>query len=270
MTNSKAYVETTILADALLKPGDPRCEAAHSAVKRYTESLLPVYAIKEWKAGIIKHYAYFHGKLVQTKSLSRTIRVISRLPEPFHHYRKSTSWEALATAVRLAARSRRPGAAVSGDEDQELADRYRLAIASLLYRRWSERRKLTTDTVQELDCYTESAPVLDRNGIFDLNPIDCDTEECSLAHELRSSPDLLKKMADAIPKSSTRMEDVRRRQVLRDLIRLKHFQLTPEKCRALGDAIFAFFAPPDCVVLTTNKRDLVPLAGALGKRVEWP
>lgn len=267
----KAYVDTTIIADALLKPGNPKSTAARSALKRYEQTFLPVYAIKEWKAGIVKNYAYFHEKLVQTKSLTRTIQIINSLPEQYWRYRKSTSLEALASAVHLAARTRRRDTPPAANEDRELADRYRLAIASLLIRRWRERRSLTTETIQDLDCYTESPPVLDESGVFNLSPVDCDSEtECCLANDLRSKPELLRKMADAIPAASTRREDVQRRQVLRDLGRSKHFQLTPERCRALGDAVFAFFSPSDCVVLTTNLRDHLPLVTAIGKTAETP
>lgn len=177
MPPRRAFVETTVIADALLKPGNPKCAAARAALKRYDETLLPVYAIKEWKAGIVKHYAYFHEKLVQTRSLSRTVHIISALPDQFHRYKKNTSLEALAAAIHLG--SQRPSAGAtttSADEDRELADRYRLAIAGLLIRSWRKRRELTTQTVQDLDCYTESPPVLSASGYFDLKPMNCDPQ----------------------------------------------------------------------------------------------
>lgn len=271
MPPRKAFVETTIIANALLKPGNRIGKAALAALKNFDETLLPVYAIKEWKAGILKNYAYFHEKLVQTKSLSRTIQIIARLPEPYQRYRKGSSLEALAEAVQLGARRGSSKSSASAVDDKELADRYRLAIAGLMTRSWNKRRTITTETVQELDCYTETAPVLSADGVFNLNPLSCEPEtECSLAAELRSRPELLKKMADAIPASSVRTEDVRRRQVLRDLARSKHFELTAERCRWLGDAVFAFFAPSDCVILTTNIKDHAPLAAALGKIAETP
>jgi hypothetical protein len=267
----KAFVETTIIANALLKPGNEMGRAALSALARYDETFLPVYAIKEWKAGIVKHYAYFHEKLVQTKSLSRTVQLIAALPDQFHRYRKNTSLEALAEAVKLGARRGSARTTASLTDDEELADRYRLAVASLLIRSWRKRRQITTETIQELDCYTESPPTLSDAGTFDLTPLNCDREtECSLASALKRRPDLLTKMADAIPAASMRQEDIKRRQVLRDLVRSKHFELTPERCRALGDAIFAFFAPPGCVILTTNIKDHAPLAEAVGKTAEKP
>jgi hypothetical protein len=180
MPQHRAYVETTIISDALLKPGNPKCTAALAALKKYDETLLPVYAIKEWKAGIMRYFAYFHEKLVQTKSLSRTVQIIAALPDQYHRYRKNTSLEALATAVHLSSQRASTGATVSLDEDKELADRYRYAITVLLMKSWRKRRDLTSKTIQDLDCYTESPPVLSSSGVFDLSPLNCDPErECS-------------------------------------------------------------------------------------------
>ena len=194
-----------------------------------------------------------------------SIHLVEDLDIRCRHFVQSTSLEALSTAICLAAQRRPKGTTISTDEGGELADRYPLAIASLLTRSWSERRNLTTETIQGPDCHTESAPVLKHHGVFGLSPLKCDAEECSLVKALCSKPESLTKMADAIPKSSIRREDVQRRQVLRDLVRSKHFQLTPERRRALGDAISAFFAHSDCDLLTTNTKDFGPLAAALGK-----
>ena len=266
----KAYVETTIIADVLLKPGSAKCAAARGALKNYDETLLPVYAIKELKAGIVKNYAYVHEKLLQTRSLARTLEVISSLAQ-FRRYATSSALEALQAAIRLPRKATPQKGHTSNNDDKDLADRYRLAIASLLVRSWRRRRQVTTRTVDELDCYTESAPILNEYGVFDLTPLNCDPDtECCLADALRAEPGALRKMEAAIPVSSTRQEDVKRRQVLHDLARSKHFELNRDRCRALGDAIFAFFAPRDCVVLTTNAKDHAPLAQAIGKSVESP
>ena len=48
---NKAYVETTILTDILLKPDSEKQVEALRALERYAKTLLPVYAIKECKAG---------------------------------------------------------------------------------------------------------------------------------------------------------------------------------------------------------------------------
>jgi hypothetical protein len=216
------------------------------------------------KAGPMEHYAYFHQKLVTTKSLAATIDAINSLPPQWHAYRRSTSFEAMATAVRLAS----AGSAGTQD-DQDLADRYRLSIEILLKRAWKRRRTVTKETVDDLDCYTEAAPKL-TNGIFDLSPKQCERDrECCLAETLRENKDTLIKLRNAIPEDSTRKEDIERRKVLKQLINTKQ-TLTREQCCRLGDAIFAFYAPADADILTTNVRDHVPLAEAIGKSVEHP
>ena len=103
MSNSKsqAYVDTTVLADALLKPGSPKQSRALAALARYEETLLPVYSIKELKVGALGHYAWLHDKFVQTKSLADTVQAMSSINPHFQGARKSTAWEAFAAATRL-------------------------------------------------------------------------------------------------------------------------------------------------------------------------
>lgn len=264
-----AYLETTILTNLLLKPGSKKQQAAKFALGRYGETFLPVYSIKEWKNGPLDHYAYVHDKLLQTKSLSNTIGAINSLSPFFAGYKKSTSFEALEAATRLGGRD---SATISPpDLDRQLADRYRLALASLIFRSWKKRRSVATKTIQDLDCYIEAKPKLDRNGYFDLKPQKCDSErECTLANQLKQRPDLLKKLRDAIPESSSRDEDKNRRKVLKQLINTPKRTLTEEQCRFLGDAVFAFFCPAHAIILTTNLKDHAPLAQAIDKVAQKP
>jgi len=96
---SDAYVETTVLTDILLKPKTPKKERAQAALARYPHTLLPVYSIKEWKAGPLNNYAYLHDKLVMTGSLRDTLQAVSVLARG--SYRQATSMEALAAAATL-------------------------------------------------------------------------------------------------------------------------------------------------------------------------
>jgi hypothetical protein len=263
MEMSKAYVETTILTNILLKPGSKSETEAKLALSRFDETLLPLYSIKEWKKGPLDHYAYVHDKLVQTKSLADTIGAINSLSFFYTPYKKSTSYQALEAAARL----------YSGQvsTDSELADRYRLALASLIMRSWQKRRKVTTRTIQDLECYTEAKPTVGRDGYLDLKPQKCNLErECCLADQLKARPDLLKALRDAIPESSKRDEDRNRRKVLKQLVKFPKLILTEEQCRRLGDAIFAFFCPQDAVILTTNIKDHQLLAQAIGKGAQQP
>jgi hypothetical protein len=75
-------------------------------------------------------------------------------------------------------------------------------------------------------------------------------------------------MRNAIKKQPIKRENTRRLQVLKTLLNQR--PLTKKDCRDLGDAYFAFFAPESTDILTTNRRDHEPLAGALGKRVVCP
>jgi hypothetical protein len=128
---SKAYVETTILTNVLLKPGSNKQAAANLALNRYDETLLPVYSIKEWKAGPLDHYAYVHDKLVQTRSLAYTFAAINSLNPVNKARRKSTSPEAYEAAARLESAQPSPSR-LGAPLDEEMADRYRLALASLV------------------------------------------------------------------------------------------------------------------------------------------
>lgn len=271
---NKAFVETTVLADALLKPG-PRANSATAAVRGFQESLLPVYAIKEFKAGPLHHYVWFHGKLATTKSWAKTLEQLRKMAmSPFKHRWVSTAVEALeAAAVRN--RSRTLGYLVQkyGDiatEDAVICDRYRYALRSIIMRAWKGRRQLTSRVVDELECYVEG-DVVEERGLIELGEIDCCPEdECALATDLRRQPAMLEAMRKAVDAQPSKEENTKRSQVLHDLIRVPNRKLTPRQCRYLGDAIFAFFCPPDAIILTTNKRDLRPLAEALGKRVQTP
>jgi hypothetical protein len=269
---SKAYVETTILTNVLLKPGSDKAAAAKSALNRYDETLLPVYSIKEWKSGPLDHYSYFHDKLVQTRSLANTIAAVNSLNPVTEARRRSTSLEALEAAARLDLGQ--PNATrIAVPLDEEMADRYRLALASLIIRSWHKRRKVTTSTIQDLDCYTEAEPKIGKDGFFDLTPKECSGDRhCCLWDELKldANRHLLRALRDAIPETSSRYEDKNRRKVLKHLINTPKLPLDRDQCRWLGDAVFAFFCPHDAAILTTNLTDHQRLAKAIGKRAEKP
>lgn len=260
MAKDRAFVDTTILAEVLLKSGDSH-DAAIRALGQYKETLLPVYAIKEWKRGQFARYVYIYNELNRTRSFSQTSISLSKL---FYRPRwQSTAHEAQAIAVlHLPSDPMVPS-------DEELADRFRLAYKTLIYRSWESRRSVTTATVMDLECYVESGPREDAKGRIDIRPRDCkNDQECCLANRLRKNPDALIKLRDSIPPSG-REEDSRRREVLRKLA-VHHGTLERKDCQALGDAYFALFAPDDSDILTTNLKDHKPLAAALGKTAVAP
>jgi hypothetical protein len=269
---NKAYVETTVLTDALLKPATVKQAAAQAALGRYQETLLPVYSIKELKAGPLDHYSYVHDKLVVTRSLAHTLNAVNSLNPVIEARRKSTSFEALEAAAQID--KAHPGIhRLSSNADEEMADRYRLALAALIILSWQKRRNITSKTIDDLECYTEAQPKIGKDGLFDLTPKECAHDRhCSLWDELKleTNQRLLIAMRDAIPETSQRFEDKERRKVLKHLINTPKIPLDRKQCRALGDAVFAFFCPPDAVILTTNISDHRRLARAIGKRAVKP
>jgi len=265
---SDAYVETTILTDALLKPQTPKQAAAKAALARFSKTFLPVYSIKEWKAGPLRNFAYLHGKLVTTGSFRDTIHAVSVLARG--SYRQSTSLEAITAAATLS-RNRASGGVPIGTGDQELADSYRLALATLIIKSWRKRRKITSQVVDELPCYSEVEPFIGKDGLFELKPTDCDEDQdCCLGPKLTAAPEVLNALRNSIPQNSGRREDQRRRAALKRLIKHPKDSVDRQTCRDLGDAIFAFCCPASAIILTTNIKDHEPLAAAIGKRAEKP
>lgn len=268
---SKAFVDTTILTDVLLKPGEKR-DVAQKALQQFEVTELPVYAIKEFKAGPLQHYAYLHNKLDQTGSFRRTIEAIQKIN--FYQRRKaSTALEALSAAMDSFGHRTSPELEERyGDKasyDRVSCDLHRDALKVLIFKAWKRRRSVTSRVVIPLTCYSEVEPEMKR-GKIQLTHKSCEVDpECCLADTLRSQPDALKKLLSATENLQTK-ENQRRAKALKEIIRKSRFVVTDRVCRDLGDAIFALFAPDDAVILTTNIRDHKPLSEALNKKAATP
>jgi predicted nucleic acid-binding protein len=261
VAKSRAFVDTTILANVLLKTG-PLHEAAEKALRRYDRTSLPVYAIKEWKRGQLAVYVLYHNHLKRTRSWSQTHQILAKWFKTPR--RQGTLPEADAAAVLRI----RPNILIK-DWDVQLAEHYRLALKTLIYESWNQRRDVTTETILNLDCYVEAPPRDRRNGEIDLAPQDCKGGgECCLADRLRARRELLIKLRDSISGGSR--ENSRREEALSRIISHHNLPFDRKQCRALGDAYFVIFAPGDSVILTTNLKDHQPLAAAIGKTAVGP
>jgi hypothetical protein len=270
---AKAYVETTVLADALLKPG-ARAKSAITAIKTFEESQLPVYAIKEMKAGPLHHYVWLHGKLVTTRSWAKTLEQLRKMAMTPRRYWVSTAVEALEAAAH-SERSVTLGDLVErygriATDDVVRCDRYRLALRNIVVSAWRRRHRLTSSVVDPLPCYAETE-ICEERGLIELGETKCQpTVECALAAPLKANPEALKKLRVAVEAQPDKPENKKRGKVLKDLVRVPKEKLTPVQCRQLGDAVFAFFCPDAATILTTNTKDLRPLADALGKKAQSP
>jgi len=270
---AKAYVDTTILTDALLKR-DEYYRAAKAALQRFEVTELPVYAIKEFKAGPLANFVWFHNKLALLKSYQKALVALQRMSLSPRRYRTATGLQALAEAAgatgRFSLAHLQEIYGAKANLDAVNCDRFRLAIKTRVLRAWANRRNITSNVVDPLSCYTETAPY-DENGLIVIEPVKCKVEkECCLGPILKSKSQDLEKLRNASPKNPTRREDRKRSQALRELIRKPKQAMSEDSCRNLGDAVFAFFAPQDSVILTTNLKDHSPLARALGKQAEQP
>src|SRR5690606_432649 len=95
-----AFVDTTVLTDALLKTGGV-ANAARESLKRFERTELPVYAIKEFKAGPLKNFVWMHNKLVETRSFSGALKKLHAMSRTPRRYTTSTAIEALQEASEL-------------------------------------------------------------------------------------------------------------------------------------------------------------------------
>lgn len=269
---SKAYVDTTVLANVLLKRRSPAGVLAEAALKRYTVTQLPQYAVKEFKKGPLAFFVWLHNKLVSTRSWADTIAAIQKVSPTPQRYRVSTALEALSEAARATGgQTPREHLEKYGEAarfDRVICDEYRLALKSLVYRAWGRHRRVTSAVVQPLSCYRITKPFEDR-GLLRLEPKNCrPAYECCLGGSMRADPAALRALKAAVDKQPPKAENTRRSSALGLLLAKR--PMTEKMCDDLGDAIFAFFAPSDSVILTTNTRDFEPLAEALGKPVERP
>lgn len=271
---NKAFVDTSVLVNALIKPGQLGT-AARSALRRYEETQVPVYAFKEFKAGPLSHFVWFHNKLVTTGSYHQSIEVLQRTSLSPKRNTVATALDAIRLGARasrnLVTRDLAQQFGETAALDSILCDLYRFSIRTAVMKAWKRRRKITTNVVLSMTCYREVDPY-EQDGLLKLDPQGCEMQpECKLAEVMKARPEDLKKLFDSIDVNSERREDKRRRKVLKEMYRIpKRFMVSNNDCRNLGDAIFAFFAPANSVILTTNRRDHEPLAAALNKSVEEP
>ena len=270
---TRAFVDTSVLTNVALKIGKIRNDSL-AALSRYDSTELPVYAIKEFKAGPLYNWVWIHNKLKVGGSVMDAVQAIQKL-HPLQAHRKATALEALVISsnsvkdetvgwwLRKYGESAKPEAI--------RADRIRISMRRRIMRAWAARRSITTAVVQPLGCYDEVAPFEGKDGLLTAEPFKCrSAKDCQMAAEMKARASDLILIRDALSLIKNKPENSRRLSTIRDLVRLPKREITEAMCRSLGDSVFAMLAPADSVILTTNDSDHRPLAEALGKRVETP
>lgn len=264
---SVAFVDTTVLTDAVLKSGNQRV-AAEGALRRHAVTKLPVYALKEFKLGPLSYYTWLHNKLVLLRSVDSALEAIQRAI-PWQKYRAQTALQAFRDArVEIAAMT--PSQVrTRGDYANYEYDQLRLILKRRIFRAWRRRRKVTTEVVEELACFLESEPVEKHDGTINLRRADCQGA-CEIASKLRARLGEITALHKVARANESRREFARMAKVLRTLFRTPTRSIDSEACRNLGDSVFAALCPTDAVILTTNTADHGLLAASVGKRVESP
>lgn len=270
---TRAFVDTTVMTDALLKT-DVYGVRARDALNRYDITDVPVYCIKEFKAGPLKNFVWFHNKLATTGSYKNTLDALHKLSRTPKRYQLSTALEGLREATSSLAHhtpstlEKQHGKLASFDE--VLCAECRLQVKLLIKKAWARRRTLTTVVSNPLTCYVEEAP-FEKRGLLEMQPLKCEPPtECCLASCLRSKLDDIKKLRQSTDAQPPKPENAKRSQALRYIYRTPKRPVTEDVCKNLGDAMIVFLAPDDATILTTNVKDFGPLAKSLGKDVTCP
>lgn len=259
------YLDTTVLVEALLKTLKRR-RKARSTVRQYGRSALPVYAIKELKAGALDNYILVHNKLAETMSYDKTMDWLVRNKRRLN--RLLTGLEALSAGRATVIGAELATAETPAETDRLIAETVMLELRRLIQKAWSDRRKITSEVVQELPCFQEDAPYYDDETGMIFNPHQkCPPrQDCSYAPALRSRRPDLDTLLTVIA-GSTKAEDVGRRAALHTLKNTPNRLLEEKECRGLGDAYFALHCPSGATILTSNVQDHKPLAESLGRLV---
>ena len=130
-------VDTTIIANLLLKPGAQQDEAK-AALARYSETILPVFAIKEFRGGAFRYYIWAHNKLVEKGNVPDFVIAANAVWR--QAYLKSTSLEAFAAGWsqipldKISDWTEKYGESANLETVQ--VDNLRLQLRSLIYRAW--------------------------------------------------------------------------------------------------------------------------------------
>jgi hypothetical protein len=267
-----AFVETTVLTDYLLKR-DGSEENARVAFYKFQQQIVPQFAWKEFKRGPLKNFVWAHNKFADTKSFLETVGALQRLSRSPQRYLTATAIQALHSAfagmfdnldeLRRAHQGK-------ANPDAIHADVLRLELKRAIFSAWKARNTLFGGAYHVLTCYPD-APIKEASKRIEIDPKDCPNGiECCLKAPLAKRKHDLAAIRAALKGNTDRLEVARRGKVLRQLE--KHFSslMSAKDCQAFGDAYFVLFCPAGAVIITTNLRDIEPMAAALGITVARP
>jgi hypothetical protein len=270
---TKTYLDTTVLVDAICKYNTEGGKDAKKAISSFRESLLPQYAIKEFKAGPLRRYVWFHNKIVLLGSYHKALVALQKISLARGRY-ASTIIEALSeisySSRKVTLEQLQAKYGKTATRDQFDTDSYRLALKAKVFVSWEQRNRIAKRRVDDLACYVEASPSEVRKMI-EIDPTTCKRGvTCTIAARMAKEPDIVSKMLRANEALPTSPEHSGRSSALKEAASGSLRDFGNKQCRRLGDAAFVFCCPTDAVLLTTNPRDHRPLADAIGKVVKTP
>ncbi len=268
---NKAFVDTTIFADCLLKVGEKQ-SAAKKLLKKFDKQGLPVFAIREFKAGVLSNFIWAHNELAMCKSYTKAFQNIQN-KAIYKRYKLLSSLEALTTVMYMnklvPIKSIKEKSGEYFNQDEYLVEKYRTSLKFFILKAWQKRRKLTTDVINELNCYSE-LDIRETGKFLDSKPIDCSTDsDCCLLPLYKKNITILKQLREELKKLKQKPERDRQIKLLKDIIKRKN-ELTSKECRSLGDIYFLVACPVESTIITTNESDFKPLCEAIGKKMMSP
>jgi hypothetical protein len=267
-----AFIETTVLTDFLLKRDGTEIRAA-AAFARCDDSIIPQFAWKEFKRGPLKNFVWAHNKLADTRSLLTALAALQRLSRSPQRYLTSTAIQAIHTAFAnlftdLPALTQKYGA--KANPDAIYADALRLELKRVILSSWKNRATLFGGPSHILSCYPDAQLRQDAT-LIKIEPRDCPSDsQCCLKDAIIKRPKDLVAIRQSLKSETDRQEVARRVKVIKQLEKHPTSLMRPQDCRAFGDAYFVLFCPEKSVVLTTNRRDIEPMASVLKIAVETP
>ena len=200
---------------------------------------------------------------------------LQRMSRSPRRYLTSTAIQALHTAFVTTFRGvpwSELGRTYGKDVDADLliADALRLKLKQLIFHSWSQRKSLFGGQTYILICYPDRE-IKESKPLLNIVPVDCPNgEECCLKAPLVARANDIAIVRTALASDDGRQETVRRRQFLRQMERRPDSRMGNRQCQQFGDAYFVLFCPPGAVIITTNERDIKPMADALGISVANP
>ena len=274
-----AFLDTTIVVDRVLKSSSAAGAAARAKMATFDDCQIPWYAIKEFEAGAFCGFIYGHNllhKFPLTEALAHCTQLLQR-------NKARTAAQAINAATASmdgsfsAVRGAAGGAPVTVME--AMRRNVRVHLKRNIIKAWKSVRALPATYVDPLRCLRDATPPKEqpRTGLIEFATKRCQEDvQCGAAELVARSKGgkaVLRIVRDAIDrqnKAAPKAEHANRLVVIRGLISQPGKTLPDSACRQLGDAVIAICSPASAVILTTNVNDFVPLAEALGKRVESP